>query len=262
MGLIKRIFSPIFTIWGVFWFFIFALLVLPVIWFLKLFRKKTADSDFYKFGAGYSRFWMYVCGVPYRIHDREKYYQKGRPYVVCSNHISNLDIFGTSIPIFTPIRIFAKAEIKKMPFIGAAFSMVSVFVDRSNPESRRRSFEKISSELRNGGYSVLIYPEGTRNKTHLPLRDFYDGAFRLAIQAQVPLVFFVSTGSRTVMGPKSPRMFPGGAIDIYFLPPYETKGLTEKDVDALKAKVHQDVWNTLVEKDPYFKNIKEYKPTK
>ncbi len=258
MKIIKQIFSPFFTLWAIFWFLGFVLLILPVIWFLKLFRSKTADSDFYNFGSGYARFWMFICGIPYRIHDREKYYKKGQPYVVCSNHISNMDIFSSSIPIYTPLRIFAKSEIKKMPFIGSAFSMVSVFVDRSNAESRRKSFEKISSELRNGGYSVLIYPEGTRNKTDYPLRDFYDGAFKLAIQAQVPIAFFVVTNTRSILNPRKLLMQPFGSIDVYFLPPYETKGLTDKDLYALKCKVHKDAWDLIVEKDPNFKNVTTY----
>lgn len=258
MKIIKQIFSPIYSLWALFWFLIFALLILPVIWFLKLFRTKTADSDFYKFGSGYARFWMFICGIPYRIHDRDKYYKKGQTYVVCSNHNSNMDIFATSIPVYTPLRIFAKYEIKKMPLIGSAFSMVSVFVDRRSAESRRKSFEKISNELNNGGYSVLIFPEGTRNKTEYPLRDFYDGAFKLAIQAQVPISFFVVTNTRSVLHPKSKFFQPFGSIDVYFLPPYETKGLTDNDLFALKCKVHKDAWDLIVSKDPYFKNVDTY----
>lgn len=262
MNAIKLIFSPLYTIWALIGFMGFVLLIMPVIWFLKAFRPLSADSDFYKFGAAYSRFWMYWMGIPYRIHNREAYYHKDKTYIVCSNHVSNLDIFCSSIPVYTPIRIFAKSEIKKMPFIGQAFSMVSVFVDRSSAESRRASFEKIRQELVQGGFSVLIYPEGTRNKTQFPLNNFYDGAFKLAIDAQVPLIFYVSIGTRNVLHPRSFLFKPGGKIDVYFLPPYETKGMTEKDLPELKARVHHDVWQFLTEKDPYFKNIKQYNPTK
>lgn len=262
MKLIKKIFTPLYTIWALFWFLMFAFLVLPVIWYLKLFKAKSADSGFYKFGAGYSRFWMWICGVRYRVHDKEKYYKKGQTYVVCCNHVSNLDMFSNSIPVYTPIRIFAKSEIKKMPLIGSAFSMVSVFVDRSSAESRRKSFEKISSDLRNGGFSVLIFPEGTRNTTQYPLRDFYDGAFKLAIQAQVPIIFFVVVNSKSVYNPKGKYFTPFGSIDTYFLPAYETKGLTDEDLYDLKCKVHKDVWDLLVEKDPAYKNLGTYIPPK
>lgn len=252
MRVIRTIFSPLYSIWAAGWFILFLLTVLPVALFLKLCFPHTADSRFFVYGSGWASFWMRICGIRYRVHDRDTFYKKGTSYVICSNHISLLDVFCSTIPLRVPVRVLAKKEIKRIPLLGAGFAMVSEFVDRSSPESRRRSFEKLGNDLRKGGYSIFMYPEGTRNRTRLPLKDFYDGAFRLAIQSGVPVCAFVAAHPRTVFDPKGIFFKPGGKIDIYFLPPYATEGLTESDVPALKEKVRRDMWNLLLEKDPYF----------
>lgn len=252
MQVLRAIFSPLYSLWAAGWFILFLLTVLPVALFYKLFFPRTADTRFFNYGAGWARFWMRICGIRYRIHNRDSYYHSGCSYVICSNHVSLLDVFCSTIPLRSPVRVLAKKEIKRIPLLGTAFAMVSVFVDRNSPESRRRSFEKLSSDLRSGTHSIFMYPEGTRNRSRKPLRDFYDGAFRLAVQAGVPVCAFVAVHPRTVFDPKGIFFKPGGKIDIWFLPPYETAALSEADVPALKERVRNDMWNLLAEKDPYF----------
>ncbi|MBL0912371.1 MAG: 1-acyl-sn-glycerol-3-phosphate acyltransferase [Bacteroidia bacterium] len=257
MQVIRAIFSPIYSVWAVSWFLVFLLTVLPAALILKLFFPRTADRRFFRYGAFWAAFWMFICGVRYRMHNRDEYYRKDTTYVVCSNHVSLLDVFCSTIPLRAPVRVLAKKEIKRIPLLGTAFAMVSVFVDRASAESRRRSFEKLGQDLRSGTHSIFMYPEGTRNKSRTPVKEFYDGAFRLAVQAGVPLCVFVAVHPRTVFDPKGIFFKPFGKIDIYFLPPYPTEGLTEADVPALRDRIRRDMWNLLAEKDPYFAGVEK-----
>jgi 1-acyl-sn-glycerol-3-phosphate acyltransferase len=85
--------------------------------------------------------------------------------------------------------------------------------------------------------SVFLYPEGTRNKTHDPLINFHDGAFRLAIKTQQPIAVLTITDSDKVLPPLGlPLVYPG-IIHGEWSPPVETTGMTDDDVPALKEKV-------------------------
>jgi 1-acyl-sn-glycerol-3-phosphate acyltransferase len=60
-----------------------------------------------------------------------------------------------------------------------------------------------------GGLSLLIFPEGTRNRTPEPTKDFYDGAFKAAIAAQVNVAPFVLINIRHLQPVDSKLVYPG-----------------------------------------------------
>jgi 1-acyl-sn-glycerol-3-phosphate acyltransferase len=83
--------------------------------------------------------------------------------------------------------------------------------------------------------SVMIFPEGTRSRT-AELLPFKDGAFRLAIEAGVPVLPLAVSGTRTAL-PKHDWRFGRSVAQVEVLEPIETAGLTLSDVPALKARV-------------------------
>ena len=84
-----------------------------------------------------------------------------------------------------------------------------------------------------------MYPEGTRGRSY-ELRPFKKGPFVLAIAAQVPIVPLISWGSKEVQA-KGEIAIHSGTIELTFLEPVETKGLTYEDRDALV----ETVWNRI-----------------
>jgi 1-acyl-sn-glycerol-3-phosphate acyltransferase len=100
-----------------------------------------------------------------------------------------MDIFAnpTSVPLHHFFTYLAKAELGKTPFFGVIARNLAVLVNRKSMESRKKSFTYMKSVL-NEGISVFLYPEGTRNKTNDPLLPFFDGAFKLAKDMNVPLI--------------------------------------------------------------------------
>ena len=81
----------------------------------------------------------------------------------------------------------------------------------------------------------MIFPEGTRSKTG-ELRDFKAGAFKLAIEAQVPVLPLAVYGTRDALRKNDWRLGAATA-EVRVLDPIETEGMTLDDLDTLRAKV-------------------------
>ena len=185
---------------------------------------------------------MLLCGIIYRFH-RNPATDRKRTYVIVSNHRSNMDAPVAAVACWGNVRYLAKKELLKIPLLGQLFKTTTVIVDRSSPESRRKSIESLKEYLLKGDH-IFIFPEGTRNKTKdRPLIDFKDGAFTIAIQSQAQILPMLFVGTDTIM-PYQPFLLRPGFIDIYELDPVETTGLTDTDVSLLREKIR----NTMVEK--------------
>ena len=157
-----------------------------------------------------------------------------RPFVVVSNHESFSDIMLIShLP--WEMKWLSKAEIMRLPFIGWCMKLAGdIPVWRGKVDSARNAMAKALDVLQRR-VSVMIFPEGTRSPTDEML-PFKDGAFRLAIEAGVPVLPLVVTGTRDALAKHDWRMNPARAT-VTVLDPIETTGLTLDDVTALKERV-------------------------
>jgi 1-acyl-sn-glycerol-3-phosphate acyltransferase len=157
-----------------------------------------------------------------------------RPFVVVSNHESFSDIMLIShLP--WEMKWLSKAEIMRLPFLGWCMKLAGdIPVWRGKVESARNAMAT-ALEVLQTRVSVMIFPEGTRSPTDEML-PFKDGAFRLAIEAGVPVLPLVVTGTRDALAKHDWRMNPARAT-VHVLEPIETAGLTLDDVTALKERV-------------------------
>ncbi|HVK97845.1 MAG TPA: lysophospholipid acyltransferase family protein, partial [Flavisolibacter sp.] len=123
---------------------------------------------------------------------------------------------------------------------------VIVTVDRSSVTNRFKSVQLLKSILKKG-ISVVVFPEGTFNTTNKPLLDFYDGAFRIAIETGTPIkpVLLLDTFKR--MHYNSVFSLTRGKSRSIFLEEVDVNGLTLQDVSALKEKVYQLMEAALIE---------------
>lgn len=217
-----------------------------------VFPAQKAKKLFFKGLKVWSAGWMRLSGIRYDLINRDKYYQKNKAYVIVGNHFSFLDMMIGGIICYPNLRVLAKAEIKKVPVFSKFFGMVSVFVDRKNKESREQSRMALSDAIRQNN-SIWIFPEGTRNRTDKPLKEFYDGAFRIAVEQQVPVLPFVTTNSRFINRMGNPILFPG-KFEVHFLEPLSTQGLTEADTPALRDRVYEMMESCILEHDRWFKS--------
>jgi 1-acyl-sn-glycerol-3-phosphate acyltransferase len=131
-----------------------------------------------------------------------------------------------------------------------------VSVDREDPVARSKSVKKLIAFIRKK-ISVFICPEGTFNMTHKPLKSFYDGAFRIAIETQKPIrpILFLDTYDR--LNYKSIFSLNPGKCRAVYLSQTLTEGLTIKDVSSLKHKIYNQMEEALIRyKASWIKELK------
>ncbi|NOT75887.1 MAG: 1-acyl-sn-glycerol-3-phosphate acyltransferase [Cyclobacteriaceae bacterium] len=233
MGFIRIIFEKLYIAWVVFVFTFFMILYLPGILLPFLFGERYGTIS-YQFLKLWSWTFSKLNFIPYEIKGKENIHP-GKSYVYVSNHTSSLDIPGVCLTVPTQIRPLAKKELKKIPVFGWIAKNATIIVDRSSNESRRKSMDHLKDVLKRG-ISILIFPEGTQNRGPEPLKPFYDGAFRIAIETQQPLLPMIILNAGKLMPPKEFTIKPG-KIKIFILPEISTEGLLLSDVQALKEKV-------------------------
>lgn len=183
------------------------------------------------------KLWSWVFSklnvIPYEVIDRQKI-RKGQSYIYVSNHTSFLDLPGIAMTIRGQFRPLAKKELLKLPVFGWITRVTCVVVDRSSNESRRKSMEHLKKIL-GLGISILLFPEGTQNRTKEKLQPFYDGAFRIAVETQEPVLPMVVLGANKLMPPGKIPQRPG-KIRIVIGDEIPTRGMTLSGVSDLKEK--------------------------
>ena len=194
---------------------------------------------------GIPRLWckanLRAAGVRLRIHGAEHVPRnEARVYVV--NHVSWFDVFALAsyLPRY---RFIAKKELFKIPIFGAAArATAGIEIDRRNRKAAFHAYETAARDVKEG-LSVVVYPEGTRGRNY-QLRPFKKGPFVLAIAAHVPIVPTIIYGTIAIQPKGSFRIRPG-VIDIEFLEPVPTAGLTYSDRDTLMQTVWQRMADAL-----------------
>lgn len=253
MHLLKNTLRFLYTGWGLLLFVAFVITsYVPALVAYWLYGKQSFFKLF-PWYRGWSNAWIFLMGMKLKVEGLEAFEQR-KDYIVVGNHSSSLDIFAMASGIPIPFKAMAKKELSKVPVMGFLFKVGCVNVDRNDAESRKRSVEQVKQELQQG-FSILIMPEGTRNTSPKPLGPFKDGAFRIAIEMQVPLLPVVILNVRSLMPHPKMLIQSPGKIHVKFLEPIPVEGLTEADLPELKKKVFDLLEQELLANDPYFKQV-------
>jgi 1-acyl-sn-glycerol-3-phosphate acyltransferase len=179
-----------------------------------------------------------TAGVSVRLHGAH-HIQPGVSYVFLSTHQSYMDIPAMLGYLPAQLRIAAKKVLFRIPFMGWHLTRAGhIPVDRSSTEKAVTSMQRAASYLRNG-ICAFVFPEGTRSRDGY-LHKLKKGGFKLAIQANVPIIPVTIIGSRQVLPPNE-IIFRPGPIDMYVDAPIPTDGLTDADLEPLM----ENVYNTM-----------------
>jgi 1-acyl-sn-glycerol-3-phosphate acyltransferase len=235
-------------------------LSLPVLLIFMLLTsgERALKNNIYYLHHIFTPIFLTLVGIRLKVEGREKIDPK-QSYVIVGNHSSALDFIVHAHAFPGVFRFLAKQELQKIPVFGWVVKKMCLTVDRSSAMSRARSVVALKQNLADG-WSIFIYPEGSRNKMDDLLGPFYDGAFRIAIQTKAPLaVATIANMSKISWGYK----LQPGTVRIVWDVPIPTEEMTAEDIPALKERVEKMMLGRLREQQfKPLKQLKLFKPLK
>ncbi len=160
-------------------------------------------------GIIWARFNSYITPMLVTVIGKEKI-QTNKSYVIVANHQSQYDIFVIYGWMPVDFRWVMKIQLRDVPFLGyACYKIGHIYIDRSNPEAAKASINAARDRIK-GGTSIMFFPEGTRSVDG-GLLDFKKGAFKFALDMNLPVLPVTIVNTRNVLPAKSLKLFPGSA---------------------------------------------------
>lgn len=196
----------------------------------------------------YAVFWS--CGLPTDVRFKFKPDPK-KSYIFCANHSSYLDIPTICYVLPGYVVIMGKSSLAKIPLFGYMFIKFYIAVDRSKAKSRAEAMTK-SAEAIDKGYSLGIFPEGTiPRENHPQMIAFKDGAFRIAIEKQVPIVPVAIVNNWKILpddGSFTPYIH---KMITIVCEPILTTGLTLDDINRIRQQTYDTIYKELKAFNPH-----------
>lgn len=236
MAFVRKIGLFLFTIYGLITFVIAMLLVFPFAMLSITGGKVRGGNLVYRCCRIWAQLWYYTIGVKHK-EVYEYPHNKQQQYIFVANHISYMDIPPIVLAIHQPIRALGKYEMVKVPVFGWIYRAAVILVNRNNAETRAKSVRALKAAIKNK-ISIIIFPEGTFNETKQPLKSFFDGAFRIAIETQTPIKPLLLVDTLKRMHYRSLFELNPGINRVVYLEEIPVEGLTMKDLPMLKDKVY------------------------
>ena len=250
MRYLLKPFQWIYCLYAFVLFVVIMLLLFPFAFAASFFGRIRGGNMIFRLCMLWSDVWFALVFI-FTKKIYESPHDKNKPYIFVTNHISLLDAAILPKAYRQPLRPLGKVEMSKIPVFGFIYRKAIVTVDRNNAENRAKSIRILKSII-SKGISVLVFPEGTFNETKLPLKNFYNGAFRVAIETQTPVkpVLFLDAYDR--MHYQNIFSLNPGQCRIVFLEEIPVAGLTVGDTEDLKWKAYELMERKLQE----YKNVK------
>ncbi|TBX71275.1 1-acyl-sn-glycerol-3-phosphate acyltransferase [Flavobacterium silvisoli] len=171
------------------WFYI--LMAIPIIVMFPFLFISILSEKWYPYFFIMARIWAKIIlfGMGFRVVlESEEKIIEGKSYMFVSNHTSMTDVMLMLSIVKNPFVFVGKKELAKIPLFGFFYKRTCILVDRKSSKSRMAVFERAQKRL-NQGLSICIFPEGgVPDDESILLDEFKDGAFRLAVEHQIPIV--------------------------------------------------------------------------
>ena len=159
-----------------------------------------------------------------------------KSYLLVANHSSYIDIMLMFAISPNPFVFVGKKDLEKVPFFGYIYKRVAILVDRSSPKSRFGVYGQAQVVL-SQGYSVCIFPEKEYLDETILLNPFKQGAFKIAIEHQLPICPMVFLDCKRKFPWYTTHGYPGD-LRVAIHAPLHTEGLSQKDVPELLQKTY------------------------
>lgn len=240
----KILTNSLVLIWRI-WFYVWMLVVI-IILFPFLFTT-TLKESWYAYFFKVARVWgianLLGMGFFPKVEAKQKM-EKGKSYMLTANHTSMMDIMMMLYLSKNPFVFVGKKELAKLPIFGYFYKRTCILVDRGSVKSRKAVFDECQRRL-NRGTSICIFPEGgVPDDESIQLDTFKDGAFRLAITHQIPIIPITFKDNK--------KHFPyvffkgrPGVLSAFIHPFIPTENLTLEDKSELKKKTFEVILSKL-----------------
>ncbi|MDT7828947.1 lysophospholipid acyltransferase family protein [Pricia sp. S334] len=248
LSLLKKIGYTLYRIW------FYVLVAVPILVFFPLLLVTTLSEKWYpRFFWLARNLWaipiLYGMGCPPKV-EWEQRMQRGKSYMLVANHTSMLDIMLMLYISKNPFVFVGKKELVSIPLFGFFYKRVCIMVDREDTRSRTGVYRRAQRRL-NQGLSICIFPEGgVPDDESVLLDEFKDGAFKMAIAHNIPVVpmSFLDNKKRFSFtflsgGPGKVR----ARVHHFF----ETELLGEEDKGKLREDVREVILEELMKKGDF-----------
>lgn len=231
------------------WLIFFPLVLILTVVFssLTIIFSMLVDSNFASrvFAVTWARWLAWLTPISVTVLGAENA-SRGRSYVVVSNHQSMYDILVIYGWLALDLKWVMKQELRKVPAIGLGCEKAGhIFVDRRNPKLARQALEEALQRL-GKGIGILFFAEGTRSMDGR-LLPFKKGAFRTAIEQQLPLLPITVVGTTDILPNKTVSLFPGRA-QLVIHPAIETGGMELSQMEDLMTASKKAIASALPER--------------
>jgi len=242
MKILRYFFIFIWRIWFYAWFLLSIIPVFPIL--IIVTSSEKMYSIFFKIARAWAKTILFVMGFKIDLIE-DQVLKKEQSFMFCPNHTSMIDVLVMLAITRNPFVFVGKVELTKIPIFGFFYKRTCIIVDRSNPKSRKAVFDEARIRL-DGGLDICIFPEGlVPSDESVVLSDFKNGAFRLAVEYQIPIVPITMYDCKKLF---SYTFFSGGPgklrVKVHSF--ISTEGLTIKDCNSLKRQTFDIISNELI----------------
>ena len=237
-SILVEVFGRIWAFWALIVFLVTMFIVIVPITLTFLIPEPYGVRTFKAISKVWMSVFLNLVGCPIKVYGKE-HYNANEQYVITSNHRSLMDV-----PLLTPFfpganKTIAKKSFSYVPLFGWIYTRGSVLVDRKNDNSRKKSLTDMRNVLLKEKLNMALYPEGTRNRTGKPLKSFYDGAFKLAVDCNKKIIPVVMKSTDYVLPPGKPFFLLPKPLEMHILPEVSVEG---KNYTELKEDVFAIMW--------------------
>jgi len=233
-----KVLKALYAVYGILVVIISYFFVLPAyLVVFAFFSKDRAPFAAHKVSRFWAKFLFTFFFIRVDVKGKELI-DSTQAYILISNHNSQLDIPLFALACSNTFRFLSKIEVTRVPVFGYIVKRLYITVDRKSRKDSIESVERMKDSLLREKISVVLFPEGTRNRSNEPLLNFKDGAFRLAIETQLPLAVLTILNTKEFVPAGKFELKPG-TIHAAWSEPIDTKGMTANDIPMLKEKVRE-----------------------
>lgn len=209
-------------------------------WIRKYKGQEAADRYTHKTGYLWAKYTINTIGIELEVEGVENIPEG--PCVFIGNHTSILDIPIMLFTINRMVGFISKKEVLKAPVLGTWLKRAHCIpLDRENPREAIKTINQ-GVELLKNGYSIAIFPEGTRSKDG-NIQEFKKGSLKLATKSQVPIVPVAI--DRAYRSYEKDNEFKPSKIRIKYGNPIITKNLSREEEKMLNDNIRDTIIDML-----------------